>query len=266
MGNKSDITNKDGVLSLKLSNALKQIDKDEKVKLSTLPAVPEIESILSAYPEEKRDSIELSRSQVETLIKNARTSTFGVNNTLPLVCQDEECPFASICTFHKMGIAPKGERCPDEILYLEAMVPQLIKDMGVDMENYLEVNMVQEYAATLLDERRARNMIAMEGDVKEVASAVVQSTGTVLYQEQLTPYVDIKEKASRRLSLLRKELLATREQRAKYKLTDDSDPSTRAAEMREKFEKLRIREDSNKKLLEADLDQAFKEDTEEDGN
>ena len=126
--------------------------------------------------------------------------------------------------------------------------------------------MVQEYAATLLDERRARNMIAMEGDVKEVASAVVQSTGTVLYQEQLTPYVDIKEKASRRLSLLRKELLATREQRAKYKLTDDSDPSTRAAEMREKFEKLRIREDSNKKLLEADLDQAFKEDTEEDGN
>ena len=136
MGNKSDITNKKGALSLRLSTALKKIGTDEKVKLSTLPAVPEIETILNAFPEEKRDGIELSRSQVETLIKNARISTFGVNNTLPLVCQDDECPFATICTFHKMGIAPKGERCPDEILYLEAMVPQLIKDMGVDMENH----------------------------------------------------------------------------------------------------------------------------------
>ena len=266
MKKESDITNKESnALSLRLSEALKQIDKDEKVKLIALPAVPEIQSILSAYPKDKRDSIELSRQQVETLIKNANTSTFGVKNTLPLVCQDDECPFASICTFHKMGIAPKGERCPDEILYLEAMVPQLIKDMGVDMENYLEVNMVQEYAATLLDERRARNMIALEGDVKEVANAVVQATGTVLYQEQLTPYVDIKDKASRRLSILRKELLATREQRAKYKLTDDSDPSTRAAEMREKFERLRSKEDINKKLLEADVDKAFQEDTEDGG-
>ena len=104
-------------------------------------------------------------------------------------------------------------------------------------------------------------MIALEGDVKEVASAVVQSTGTVLYQEQLTPYVDIKDKASRRLSIIRKELLATREQRAKYKLTDDSDPSTRAAEMREKFELLKSREESKQKMVKADLDEAFKEDT-----
>tara|TARA_B100000131_G_scaffold323098_1_gene379811 strand:- start:1812 stop:2612 length:801 start_codon:yes stop_codon:yes gene_type:complete len=266
MKKESDITSTEIALSKKLSNALKQIDKDEKVTLSSLPEVPEIQSILNAYPEDKRDSIELSRTQVETLIKNAQTSTFGVKNTLPMVCQDSECPFASICTFHKMGIAPKGERCPDEILYLEAMVPQLIKDMGVDMENYLEVNMVQEYAATLLDERRARNMIAMEGDVKEVASAVVQSTGTVLYQEQLTPYVDIKDKASRRLSIIRKELLATREQRAKYKLTDDSDPSTRAADMREKFELLKIREAQKTQNRNDNLDNAFQEDTEENGN
>ena len=177
-----------------------------------------------------------------------------------MVCQNDECPFASICSFHKMGIAPKGERCPEEILYLDAMVPQLITDMGVDLENYLEINMVQEYAATLLDERRARNMIAMEGDVKEVATSVVQATGTVLYQEQVTPYVDIKEKASRRLSLIRKELLATREQRAKYKLADDSDPSTRAADMREKFELLKSREDTNKIIQKQNLDEAFQED------
>ena len=260
MANKSDITNKNTFIPEKLSSALAKIEPDEKVKLVTLPAVPEIEKILSAYPDNVRETLELSRHQVETLIKNSTISTFGVNNTLPLVCQAEECPFASICSFHKMGIAPKGERCPDEILYLDAMVPQLISDMGVDLENYLEINMVQEYAATLLDERRARNMIALEGDVKEVATSVVQATGTVLYQEQLTPYVDIKDKASRRLSLIRKELLATREQRAKYKLSDDRDPSSRAADMREKFELLKSRTDKEKEDRKENLDKAFQED------
>ena len=260
MGNKSDITNKSTFMPTELSNALSKIEPEDKVKLVSLPAVPEIQKILSAYPDNVRDSLELSRAQVETLIKNAQISTFGVNNTLPLVCQAEECPFATICSFHKMGIAPKGERCPDEILYLDAMVPQLISDMGVDLENYLEINMVQEYAATLLDERRARNMIALEGDVKEVATSVVQATGTVLYQEQLTPYVDIKDKASRRLSLIRKELLATREQRAKYKLTDERDPSTRAAEMREKFELLQERTSKEREDRKDSLDKAFQED------
>tara|TARA_B100000131_G_C18116427_1_gene611454 strand:- start:1943 stop:2761 length:819 start_codon:yes stop_codon:yes gene_type:complete len=266
MGKESDITNRNNYIPEKLSQALSKIEPDEKVRLSTLPAVPEISKILSAYPDKMRDKLELSREQVETLIKNAQISTFGVNNTLPMVCQNDECPFSSICSFYKMGIAPKGERCPEEILYLDAMVPQLITDMGVDLENYLEINMVQEYAATLLDERRARNMIAMEGDVKEVATSVVQATGTVLYQEQITPYVDIKEKASKRLSLIRKELLATREQRAKYKLSDDSDPSTRAAEMREKFEILKSREDEKRNNQKKNLDQAFQEDVKILGN
>jgi hypothetical protein len=36
--------------------------------------------------------------------------------------------------------------------------------------------------------------------------------------------------------------------------------------MREKFERLKSNENVNKQLLEADLDQAFQEDTEKDGS
>lgn len=242
-----------------LSNALENIEDGEKVQLSALPGNSEIKRILQAFPDEIRDNLELSKDQVARLLKHSKISTFGVNNTIPLICKRSECPFASICVFEKMGIAPEGERCPEEIMYLDSMIPQLIADFGVDMENYLEVSMVQEYASALLDKRRADKMIALEGDVKEVAASVVQATGTVIYNEQSTPYVDIKEKASKKLAAIRKELLATREQRAKYKLQDTADPSTRAADIKRKFLEIQEREQEQNRLEEKSLDDTFKE-------
>ena len=76
MTKESDITNRNSYIPEKLSKALAKIDPEEKVQLSNLPAVPEISKILSAYPDHMRDSLELSRAQVETLIKNASISTF----------------------------------------------------------------------------------------------------------------------------------------------------------------------------------------------
>jgi|TARA_B100002003_G_C14126307_1_gene541707 hypothetical protein len=257
--NKTDITKLDTSVSKELKEALDIIGKGTSVRLAELPKVPELQHILSAFPEEKRDDIVLTRHQVEKLLKHLKVSTFGVSNTLPMVCRNNDCPVAELCIFYKMGIAPEGERCPEEIMYMEQILPQFIKDMGVDMENYLEVSMVQEYVSSLLDKRRAERMIAIEGDVKEVATTVIQATGTVIYNEQATPYTEIKEKAARRLQQLRRELLATREQRAKYKLADEGDPSTRAAEMRAKFELLQAKEQQDKKALESSLDKAFKE-------
>lgn len=257
--NKPDITSSDITISGELKEALNILGKGEGVKLAELPEVPELQHILSAFPEEKRADIELSRGQVEKLLKHLKVSTFGVSHTLPMLCRSSECPVAELCIFYKMSIAPEGERCPEEIMYMEQILPQFIKDMGVDMENYLEVSMVQEYVSALLDKRRAERMIALEGDVKEVATSVIQATGTVIYNEQVTPYTEIKDKASKKLMQLRKELLATREQRAKYKLTDEGDPSTRAAEMREKFERIQAREQEEQKAMESSLDKAFKE-------
>jgi len=259
MSNKTDITKEESSNKV-INEALEKMGDTGLVALVKLEQVPEIESLLKAYPEEMRSSLTVSKEQLKRLIQHTKASTYGVSETLPLVCKSAECPFASVCMFEKTGIAPKGERCPPEIIFLNEMVPQLIKDMGADLENYMEVRMVQEYAATLLDERRARMMISIEGDVKEVATSVVQATGTVLYAEQATPYVEIKEKAVKRLTQLRKELLATKEQRAKYKLTDDRDPSTRAAEMRKKFSKIQQAEENEEQKLQEDLDNAFKED------
>jgi len=263
--NKNDIPNEEA-LPTKVTKALAKMGDDEKIALSSLPAVPEIDRILYAYPEEMRDKVELTRTQVEKILRNTKISTFGVNNTLPLICKNDDCSFTPMCIFYKMGIAPEGEACADEIMYLDAMIPQLIKDMTVDMENYLEVSMVQEYAGALLDKRRAERMIAIEGDVKEVPMSVIQQTGTVVYVDQITPYVDIKEKASKKLAILRRELLATREQRAKYKMTDTVDPSTKASELREKFLEITTREQEDTKQEKKSLDEAFSKSIDNDAN
>jgi len=109
-------------------------------------------------------------------------------------------------------------------------------------------------------------MIAIEGDVKEVPMSVIQQTGTVVSVDQITPYVDIKEKASKKLAILRRELLATREQRAKYKMTDTVDPSTRASELREKFLEITTREQEDTKHEKKSLDEAFSKSIDNDAN
>ena len=253
---KNDISKEEG---LEVSKALDSLDSNDKIALKALPESSEITRILNAYPEGKRDEIQLTKDQVVRLLQNSKVSTFGVNNTLPLICKQEECPFESICVFQQMGIAPLGERCPEEIMYLDSMIPQLITDFGVDLENYLELNMVQEYASALLDKRRADKMIALEGDVKEVATSVVQATGTIIYEDKITPYVDIKEKSTRKLSMIRKELLATREQRAKYKLSDVHDPSTRASDIKKKFLEIKAREQQRVLEEQKSIDDAFED-------
>jgi len=257
--NKNDITKVEESIPEKVEKVLATMGDTDTVSLSSLPQIPELNMILSAYPEDKREEISLSKKQVIDLLKHSKVSTFGVNNTLPMLCQGEECPHSQTCFFHKANIAPVGERCPDEIMFLNQMIPQLLIDMHVDIENFLEVSMVQEYAAALLDQRRAQNRIALEGDVKDVPTTVVQSTGTILYAEQETPFVVIKERAGKRLAQIRRELLATREQRAKYKLNDTKDPSTRAAELKEKFIKIAEAERREKEEEEENVDKAFKE-------
>lgn len=254
-----DITKKETSLE-DVEIALAGHKDTDMVLLVELPNIPQIESILHAYPEELRGSIKLSKKQVTALLLNVKISTFGVNNTLPMICNGDSCPVAKHCFFYKAQIHPEGERCPPEIMFLDQMVPQLIVDMGVDMENYLEVNIVQEYASELLTKRRADNMIAIYGDVNEVATSVIQATGTALYTEQETPYVVIRDRAVKRMGMLRKEMLATREQRAKYKLTGQTDPSTRAAEIREAYEARVAAEKLAKANDEKELDGAFKQD------
>ena len=89
---KNDISNTDE-LSKDVDNALSKVADGEKIKLDSLPEVPEIQKILQAYQDDKKDDIELTRSQVEEIIKNTKISTFGVNNTLPMICKYEECQY-----------------------------------------------------------------------------------------------------------------------------------------------------------------------------
>lgn len=197
---------------------------------------PPIRAILKSYPEELRDELSLTGSQILQLMRFTADRTFGMAQTVPLSCKGEDCAFSDICLYYKIGIAPENFPCPEEVEVITHMVPQLIKDLEVDSESYIELNMVQEYVDAIIQEHRAQKYLALSNDIVPRTIAIDQQTGIPIYQDDFAPSIINKEKAQRKKERLRKELVATREGRLKYKITNPEDESTKAADMRKRME------------------------------
>ena len=225
---------------------------DEEIKLvDYVDKLPPIKSILESFPEELRNDLTLTGSQVLQLMRFTADRTFGMAQTVPINCQASNCDFSEICLYNKIGIATETCTCPKEGEVITRMVPQLIKDLEVDSENYLELNMVQEYVDAIIQEHRSQKYLAISNDIVPRTIAIDQTTGLPIYQDDSAPSLLNKEKAQRKKERLRKELVATREGRLKYKITNPEDESTKAADMRKRMEETLAR---NKEIEDAEYE------------
>jgi len=129
-----------------------------------------------------------------------------------------------------------GHPCPEEVEVVRAVVPQLIRDLDVDTESYLEINMVQEYVDALIQEHRAQKYLALDNDMIPRSIGIDQATGIPIWQDDMSPALSNKERAQRKKEKLRKEFVATREMRLKFKVATPEDESQKAAAMRKQME------------------------------
>jgi len=204
-----------------------------KVKSKTLKL------LLENYPEELRDKILIEPDKVRLIERHLDDSrTFGLKQRLPMVCQGPECPFASICVYEKAGIAPVGYGCPEEKIVIDQLVPALVRDLQVDPEDVVELDMIAEYIDAELQEMRAQKELAIRGQIEESVSTVDPATGVAYYEKKESPSLSVKERAQRRKEALRKSFLATREMRRKYKVDEEKDKSKHEAELRKRYEEI----------------------------
>ncbi|MGD9697447.1 hypothetical protein [Acinetobacter sp.] len=209
------------------------------VKLEDVKDAPELSELLRNLPEEFVTSVTLDEKQISMLRAHAANDgTLGLKARLPIVCAGSECPFAKVCVYQKVGLAPVDYGCPEEMIIIEKLVPALVKDLQVDSENLVELDMIMEYVDAELQEIRAQKELAVRGQIEESVSTVDPASGTAYYERKESPSLNVKERAQRRKAQLRKDFLATREQRARYKLDKVEDESTRQAEKRKQYENL----------------------------
>lgn len=246
---------KSTAMTIALAEKVFKKNPEKKVQLvKYADEFPPIKAILKTFPESMQSDLTLTGAQLLQLIRFSADRTFGMAQTVPLNCKDADCDFADICLYHKMGIAPEGNPCPEEVDVIFRMVPQLIEDLEVDPENYVELNMVQEYVDAIIQEHRAQKYLALTNDIVPRTVAIDQTTGAPIKQDDFSPSLLNKEKAQRKKERLRKELVATREGRLKHKISNPEDESQRAARMRERMEEAE-RLDKKAAIEEADWEE-----------
>lgn len=225
------------VAALALAEQKLKANPDKEIRLiDYVKDIPAIEQIINSYPEDLRDNLTLTQSQLLQLIRFSQDRVFGMAQTVPLHCKGEECDFADICLYYKLQIAPVDYPCPEEVDLVTRMVPQLIQDLEIDSESYVELNMVQEYVDSIIQEHRAQKYLALTNDIVPRTIAIDPTTALPVYQDDFAPALITKEKALKKKERLRKELVATREARLKFKIAKPEDESKKAADLRRRAE------------------------------
>jgi len=210
-----------------------------KTKMVALKDVKQehIQRLLENYPEELRGNLQIDPDKLKLLAAHLEDNrSYGLKSRLPLNCKGEECPFARICIYQRSGIAPVGFGCPEEMIVIDQLVPALIKELSVDVENPIELDMIAEFIDAELQEMRAQKTLALDGQIIDGVAAVDQRTGTAITEPKESPSLSVKERAQRRKAQLRKDFMATREIRARYKVQDKDDESQRQAALKKRME------------------------------
>jgi hypothetical protein len=134
--------------------------------------------------------------------------------SIPMRCRGSKCPIKNACPLYQKGIAPVGKKCPIEM----AMVIQFTKDyqdeLGVDENNMTEMAIIRQMVNQEVQQFRVSNRLADEDFMVENPVGI-DKDGNVIVKKELHQAIEYEDRIHKRLREYRKELMATREMRAK---------------------------------------------------
>jgi len=174
----------------------------------------------------------------------------GSTAMVPLYCGGNMCPFFDHCPLAKMNKLPLNRKCLLEVQMLKHWIYQYMQEYNVDPENFTEVGYCNELSEIEIYLWRINNNLAKpeNADLMVEQSVGVDKQGDPIYQQQLSPLMELKEKLQNRRSRIVKLMVGDRQERYKreaaLKQKDESDPSSHQAEMRRKIEALKRRFDN----------------------
>lgn len=199
-----------------------------------------LQDLFKHLPDEMKETASIEQEKIDKLEKilSMNGTAAGLMNRLPMICKNHECPYTAFCALYKAGLAPEGHPCPEEKLIIEKLAERLIHDFSIDPENVVELDMMAEYIDAELQEIRAQKMLALHGEVKETVTQIDAVSGTPYYEEKENVMLNVKERAQRKKEKIRKDFLATRELRKKYKLEQEEDEASRLARLKTKLDKM----------------------------
>nr|DAD57695.1 MAG TPA: Hint [Bacteriophage sp.] len=120
------------------------------------------------------------------------------------------------CQLYKMNKAPVGAPCIYEQDYLRSQTERYFEEFNVQPDSPTEMQMVAELAEIDLYERRVTQILSLtHQDFSQEDMMGFDAAGNMIARDDISRYLNIKEKLKNRRSKLLESLMATRKERAK---------------------------------------------------
>lgn len=221
---------------MKVNNAIRALrDENTKLPIKDIKNVA-VRNLLDKLPPEIKDKYQLTKAQVKKLEIQLRSMRHGALSKSVLICKGDECPMKHDCILHEQNMAPVGNPCPYELVFIEMMQEQLVQELKIGENNTMELLQLADFIMAELMDMRAMNEIAKSGIVTDQPAAVDPRTGETIYRQEESPAFKISEALKRRKDRIRQQFLATRESQAKYLNKKPDTPDSASADLLEKFE------------------------------
>lgn len=211
------------------------------------------ESWLEEFQKERTDLFfpeawgDEKRQRAAELVRPSKVKS-NMFTAIPMKCYGPKCVYANQCPLQQQNLAPVGDKCPIELTLVVEAMNGYMRDLNVDENNMVEVSMVRDLVNQEVQMQRATWTLSNEHFVKDNIVGV-DNEGHPLFRKELNLAVEFEDKIHRRRRELRKELLATREARAKMGMGE----LDTAQALSNIYEKMREIDINNEKLLQKQL-------------
>lgn len=135
-------------------------------------------------------------------------------SAIPMDCKGHRCQFASTCELQQNNEAPVSSKCPYEFALMRHFMADFIDQLGVDLDNTVEVCQVRDMVNQEVQMLRANKLLAQESFIQENAVGI-DSDGDPIFRKELHLAVDLEDRLHKRRQNFFKQFLATREARSK---------------------------------------------------
>ena len=182
--------------------------------------VGDLSPLLSMYPEEALHKLIKNKDKLQKLSQLFESGITAVSTTVMLMrCSKEDCPYSLTCPLLKADLAPEGYTCPIEKKLSNELELTLCKDLNIDPQDTVEMELLFDFIDAKLLDMRTSGMLANTSLVQEITK---EGRGGATMSRDVAPEFTVKMDLKNLKSKLLNEFMATRLAKKRYGITGSS--------------------------------------------
>ncbi len=181
---------------------------------------PDIETLLSVYPEEHAAKLVNNKKKLKTIIKAfSSVSVASSNESMILTCYNN-CPYKDMCILKREDIEPTGYSCPIEKKIVQELGMSIIEALQIEQNNPIEMELLWDLIDMKLLDMRASAALKDGRLLQKVESKV--GSNIMSSKDELSPLIEAKLDLKRLKHSIIDSFVATRRAKKKYGIGNDA--------------------------------------------